>query len=122
VWAGTCSLTHAALHNERKHLRDGHSEESALDAGELNEFFNLGACRIHEHVEELSVCAAHAVWVHDLVAPADLEDVLEELRILLEVPVLHKRLAAPVVLQPSEDVDVWLTLLHVMFDSYPFRR
>lgn len=45
---------------------------------------NLTVCRVHEHVDQLAVLRAHAVWVHDLVPPAQLKALLEEGRVVLQ--------------------------------------
>ena len=55
-----------------------------------------------EKVDQLSVCRAHLVWIHDLVPPPQLEQLLEEQLVPFEVPILEQVLALLIVRSKNE--------------------
>ena len=90
-------------HPEGPPLRQqGVDRSQAPHALELQKVLHLPELRVHEHVKELAVLRPHLLWVEDLVPPADLKHVLEELRIVAELLALDELLPLFVVLRHNQ--------------------
>lgn len=55
-----------------------------------------------KQVDQFSICRTHLVWVHDLIPPPQLEQLLEEQLVPFEVPILEQLLALLIVRSENE--------------------
>ncbi|GIX61001.1 exoribonuclease, putative [Babesia caballi] len=101
----------------------GQQAEDGFDGGhtvEVQQLLDLRLARVHQKVHQLAVRVADLVRVEDLVAPADLEDVPEELGVLRVVPVAHQPLPVVVIVRHRQTAQDGAHLLDLPHDLARF--
>ena len=88
-----------------------------LDELEVEQLLNVRHLRVLEQVDHLAVFASHLLRVHHLVPAANLEDSLEELRVVFEVFVLDELLPRAVVGRHHQTAHDGADLLQLLRDS-----